>query len=349
MHIHYIQDMDLFELNHGDNVFVFTRRDNHLYVTAQDITLADEIFGPFGERVYCDLAYVDHQPIFVSIDEYSSCILAYDLKGSKALFLDTASCCNFVPTESTGARSPREIFTGAKLDFSIQLRAQFGEFVFVKTPWTSAKTPDHAPRAEAGLIVGRDLNSKGGVKINSLSTTQPLPEQLYSDDDEDPDLDPEPVISPSDAITRTAPPLPGTATSDFTDDDLFQPVDSQSSGSVESTSDTEPSTARGARRYSLRPNRSSWKNAVFNLTVKKALELYGDLAEASMIQEVTQMVQMEVWELTKRNQLSTEAIKRIIPCSLFLKEKLFPDGTFEKLKARLVAGGHRQDPTLYDS
>ena len=109
MHIHYIQDMDLFELNHGDNVFVFTRRDNHLYgfdylpplstvhlkldklingryyteeqvqrasagralhyrcghlssdglrfainngtflncpVTAQDITLADEIFGP---------------------------------------------------------------------------------------------------------------------------------------------------------------------------------------------------------------------------------------------------------------------------------------------------------------
>jgi hypothetical protein len=35
--------------------------------------------------------------------------------------------------------------------------------------------------------------------------------------------------------------------------------------------------------------------------------------------------------------------------SLFLKEKLFPDGSFDKLKARLVAGGHKQDTTLYDN
>ena len=61
------------------------------------------------------------------------------------------------------------------------------------------------------------------------------------------------------------------------------------------------------------------------------------------------MVQFEVWDLTKRQELSRDEVKRIIPCSLFLKEKLFPDGTFDKLKARLVAGGHRQDITLYDN
>ena len=57
---------------------------------------------------------------------------------------------------------------------------------------------------------------------------------------------------------------------------------------------------------------------------------------------------MEVWEVTKKQHLSVDAIKRIIPCSLFLKGKLLPDGSFDKLKARLVAGGHRQDASLYD-
>ena len=58
---------------------------------------------------------------------------------------------------------------------------------------------------------------------------------------------------------------------------------------------------------------------------------------------------MDVWEICKKQHLSLDAIKRIIPCSLFLKEKLLlPDESFDKPKARLVAGGHRQDTSLYD-
>ncbi len=41
--------------------------------------------------------------------------------------------------------------------------------------------------------------------------------------------------------------------------------------------------------------------------------------------------------------------QRILPSKLFLKAKLFPDGTFDKLKAGLVAGGHKQDHEDYDS
>ena len=37
----------------------------------------------------------------------------------------------------------------------------------------------------------------------------------------------------------------------------------------------------------------------------------------------------------------------MISSSLFLKKKFNPDGSFEKLKARLVAGGHMQDKDLY--
>lgn len=39
--------------------------------------------------------------------------------------------------------------------------------------------------------------------------------------------------------------------------------------------------------------------------------------------------------------------KTIISSSLFLKEKFNPDGIFDKLKARLVAGGHLQNRELY--
>ena len=48
------------------------------------------------------------------------------------------------------------------------------------------------------------------------------------------------------------------------------------------------------------------------------------------------------------NKLSKAELKTIITSSLFLKEKFNPDGTFEKLKARLVAGGHLQNRELYD-
>ena len=42
--------------------------------------------------------------------------------------------------------------------------------------------------------------------------------------------------------------------------------------------------------------------------------------------------------------------KSILPCKLFLKEKLDAGGNFIKLKSRLVAGGHRQsDESFYQT
>ena len=39
---------------------------------------------------------------------------------------------------------------------------------------------------------------------------------------------------------------------------------------------------------------------------------------------------------------------RIIRSQMFLKEKFLPSGVFEKLKARLVAGGDQQDKNLFE-
>jgi hypothetical protein len=72
------------------------------------------------------------------------------------------------------------LFTGVKIDASIHLGSKFGDYVLVKTPWTSTKPKDHEPRSEAGIIVGRDFNSKGGVKVFLLGSNQIVPRDSYS-------------------------------------------------------------------------------------------------------------------------------------------------------------------------
>jgi hypothetical protein len=47
------------------------------------------------------------------------------------------------------------------------------------------------------------------------------------------------------------------------------------------------------------------------------------------------------------HQLSPAERKSIIRSSMFYKEKFKPDGEFEKLKARLVAGGDMQDKSVF--
>ena len=50
----------------------------------------------------------------------------------------------------------------------------------------------------------------------------------------------------------------------------------------------------------------------------------------------------------KFEDLTKDQISRIITSSMFLKEKFTEDDLFEKLKARLVAGGHLHDREIYD-
>ena len=41
--------------------------------------------------------------------------------------------------------------------------------------------------------------------------------------------------------------------------------------------------------------------------------------------------------------------RKMIPSSMFLKDKYHTDGKFDKLKSRLVAGGHLQDRNIYNN
>ena len=47
-------------------------------------------------------------------------------------------------------------------------------------------------------------------------------------------------------------------------------------------------------------------------------------------------------------KLTAAEMRKVIRSKMFLKAKFLPDGAFDKLKARLVAGGHMQNRADYD-
>ena len=112
---------------------------------------------------------------------------------------------------------------------------------------------------------------------------------------------------------------------------------------------TTASTVAEERRYPTRSNRTSYKDPdrVYNITVKKALNAHGKKALRSIYTEIKQMPDKKVFTPQDPRKLTKCQLRKAIMSTMFLKEKFLSNGDFEKLKARLVAGGHQQDKTAY--
>ena len=87
---------------------------------------------------------------------------------------------------------------------------------------------------------------------------------------------------------------------------------------------------------------------VMNITVREAIRTRGEEAERVIMKELGQMINKKVWTPIDGKKLTAEERRGIIRSSMFLKEKYLASGEFEKLKARLVAGGDQQDKDMYD-
>ena len=96
--------------------------------------------------------------------------------------------------------------------------------------------------------------------------------------------------------------------------------------------------------HNLRPRKPK---LVSHISVGKSLKMYGKKALVEMMRELQQMLDKEVWTPLDPKKLSKSQLRSAIRSSLFLKEKFFPSGEFDKLKGRLVAGGNMQDRALY--
>jgi len=84
-----------------------------------------------------------------------------------------------------------------------------------------------------------------------------------------------------------------------------------------------------------------------NMTVREGLDKYGIEAVKSVLLEIEQMLSIPVFKPVHVGELSKEEVKSIIPSKLFLKEKFTPSNVFDKLKSRLVGGGHRMDRSMW--
>jgi hypothetical protein len=87
----------------------------------------------------------------------------------------------------------------------------------------------------------------------------------------------------------------------------------------------------------------------YRLTIKKALKMNKEASRDSIMKELKQILEKHVWEALNKSVLTKTQLKKAIRSSMFLKEKFTASGEFDKLKARLVAGGDMQDKTLYEN
>ena len=320
-----------------------------------------------------------------------------------ALYLDLvediAQNCNLVPTTASGSRTPREIVTGVKLNTRTHLRTSFGDIVVDKTPsQTNAAATD--ARAAFGIAVGRDLGSKGDIKIFILSTGEVVTRHTFEHYRLTEDI--LALINAhsneaSAAYLESAKLMPHLSEDDILQPDTVSAIEasvpensdvSVTASLLESSEQTSTEAHRGdiadgipavqtiqefsdppsadppgeapppaeppaeppqQPRYELRSRRANWREYGLHITIKAAQAQYPGAADLSMREELSQLLSQEVWEPVKKADLSPAQLKKIIPSSMFLKAKHKPNGTFDKLKSRLVAGGHRQDTTMYDN
>jgi hypothetical protein len=88
--------------------------------------------------------------------------------------------------------------------------------------------------------------------------------------------------------------------------------------------------------------RSDCKDAqdyAFKISVRAALRDREDEARPVIMAELQQMVNKNVWHGVHSTDLAIAERKAVIRSSMFLKDKYMASGAFDKLKARLVAGG----------
>jgi hypothetical protein len=88
---------------------------------------------------------------------------------------------------------------------------------------------------------------------------------------------------------------------------------------------------------------------MFKVSIKEALQsAQGSQAWNAIKGEIEYMIKYDVLRPIPFQLIPAESYSNIIPAFMFLKHKYFADGTFEKIKARLVAGGHKQTDSSYD-
>ena len=89
----------------------------------------------------------------------------------------------------------------------------------------------------------------------------------------------------------------------------------------------------------------SYKQVLATLSIKSARKIYGkEISDKATTEELQTCIQKDVWEYLDPMYVT----KNAIPSRMFLTPKSLPNGTLDRIKGRIVAGGHKQDRSLYE-
>jgi len=223
---------------------------------------------------------------------------------------------------------PRVQLTKVKIDFEKEYRVGFGEYVEARNP---AATSNDAleERTESCIAlwpVGNRtgswtlFNLRTGMNVvrsqfRVLPTTQAVIDRMNRWHDE-----PDSVRAQS----LAAPPLPLV---------VDQPAELVTVQPTVIVSQDQPIVPRDPAM-----------NVINHLTLRQAENEHGDKALEAIDAELRQLLDKRVFL-----PVPPQEGKGAISSSMFLKAKFKPDGSFDKLKARLVANGSQQDASMFEN
>ena len=293
---------------------------------------------------------------------------------------------NIFTTVNTPGTSPRQLFLGRPIDLAKDQRAKFGSYIQVTVADTKNNSQERTEgcifcgNSESVSGTFKAYHIKTGKMVSRTHLTEiPMPdiliehlEELANEEGRVSDYELVPAEEPTEeqeqepaeeprhrvpiqdsneddtAEEPTQGPSPSRAATDYNklDYPYWPPV-------TNSMADLGKEQILVAYEKDLTHEilrRSEWhdRDFCFTVSVKAALQRYGDDAREVITKEIQQFIDKKVWHAVLPSHLPKSERKRIIPSKMFLKEKFLPNTKFDKLKARLVAGGHRQDRALYE-
>lgn len=295
----------------------------------------------------------------------------------------------FPSVNKTNNISPKEEFTGVKANFKVDARISFGDYVQTHEPPTGHSKSTMQPRTEGAIALLPVGNVQGSVRFLSLNTLKvitrdrwtPLPtpndviakinelankesvDQLIEDlnqvntDLDLPDDDPE----DNEETTETNSTIEQDEPTEVSNNEIEYTIvnDGHEIVNTPSAYDNAPIVTDyqddGTKHMVVNDEiiPTYWRESEpaygLHVTVKNALTEHGKEALKVIIEELDQMIVKKVWEPVNVRLLQPDERRRIIRSSMFLKEKHLSNGEFDKLKARIVAGGHMQDRSLYQN
>ena len=213
---------------------------------------------------------------------------------------------NRVPNLATEATTPYELFTGKKLTFNKDLRAHFGEVGMFRIPYANVNSTKSAPRAELGIVVGSKQNSNGTLKVFLPVKNRVVLRSKF-----------------------TSIGIPAELESYLMENYDLAPVEDYESpdeGSNNGDDDQDPQELT-----MIDPDTGTSLEGVNATTLLTP--------EEAITAELQQLIDQKVFTCVLEEEIPKEDYARIIPCSDFTVTKLLADGTVDKVKSRIVAGG----------